>query len=777
MPPTDDPSSTPPTPDPGGSRQSDAASDAQLSGQSKTILPPGVQQGSGAFSASSMPDSIDGFRVVGLIASGGMGSVFEAVQETPRRRVALKMIRPDRTTPTLLARFQFEAQILARLRHPNIAQIYQAGTWHSPEGDVPYFAMEYIPAAMSVTEYVASNDLSLRDRLVLFMKICDAVHHGHLKGVVHRDLKPANILVTSSGEPKLIDFGVARATDSDQAAITQMTNVGQLIGTVQYMSPEQCDADPEDIDARSDVYSLGVVMYELLSDHLPYDLQGAALHEVVRVIKEDAPTSLSTLHAELAGDVETIARKALEKTRSRRYQSALEMRSDIGRFLDDEPILARPPSRMYLLSKFAKRHRALVACSCIIAVLVIGGLIATSIALSVITDQRNTLSAANTQLQAQVGMASTLGGDIYGRLQRIDASLDIRRDIADMVLERADALHEAGLDTALDPQARQALMHSRIRARMDVADVLGGCRGAYTNLGRPLDAAPLYAEAASLLEAWRSSDPDHPEATLILIELRTRDGDVRYLTGAVDRAAPHYQEAIDIGRDLMQRELAGPRHVQATSQAALRLADCHVDLDDLDEAVAAIRDARDILDAIAASDRTLGMQRDLALIVRREGFAVFERLEAGGDRDRARTAARPMYEDALAQFESLARAQPANGRAARDWAWALYYLAYLEAGGEHQPRGREAISMAIDLQVSQLQRNRQDADARADLLLMMEQCSALEPHLGGPPLMRSAGTRVLERLLPMMRQHPDDADLKRLIGRVEGLLQAHPGSP
>ncbi|MHC4992341.1 MAG: protein kinase domain-containing protein, partial [Planctomycetota bacterium] len=203
--------------------------------------------------------------------------------------------------------------------------------------------------------------VSLRERLALFIRVCGAVHHGHQKGIIHRDLKPSNILVDSSGEPKVIDFGVARATDSDLAVTTLQTDVGQLIGTLQYMSPEQCAADPHDLDTRSDVYALGVVLYELLCDQLPYDVSRAALHEAARVIREEAPARPSTINRTLRGDLETVALKALEKDRTRRYQSAVELAGDLERYLKDEPIVARRPSVGYQVKLFARRHKAAFA--------------------------------------------------------------------------------------------------------------------------------------------------------------------------------------------------------------------------------------------------------------------------------------------------------------------------------------------------------------------------------------------------------------------------------
>jgi WD40 repeat protein/predicted Ser/Thr protein kinase len=317
------------------------------------LLPPGLAR-------------IAHYRIVRLLGEGGMGAVYEAEQDRPRRRVALKVIRPGFASPALLKRLNHEAQILGRLHHPGIAQVYEAGL--ADDGQ-PFFAMELI-RGLPLDEYANRQGLDLTARVGLVARVADAVQHAHDQGVIHRDLKPANILVEEAGQPKVLDFGVARATGADLLTAAGLTRTGQLLGTPNYMSPEQVIADPAAIDRRADVYALGVILYELAAHRLPYRLDDRPLAEAARLILEQDPPRLGSLDPELRGDVETIVAKALEKDPARRYPSAVALAEDLRRWLAHEPILARPPSVLYHLRKFARRNKALV-----------GGVVATVVAL------------------------------------------------------------------------------------------------------------------------------------------------------------------------------------------------------------------------------------------------------------------------------------------------------------------------------------------------------------------------------------------------------------
>jgi len=325
---------------------------------------------------------IGSYRVVRLLGEGGMGMVYLAEQEQPiARQVALKIIKLGMDTRAVLARFQSETQALALMEHPNIAQVYEAG---SSANGRPYFVMEYVPG-IPITEYCDRHYLGTRQRLELFLQVANAAQHAHQKGVIHRDLKPSNILVMErDGEavPKIIDFGLAKATEKTFTEETVFTEAGVLIGTPEYMSPEQASPGGWDIDTRTDIYSLGVLLYELLIGTVPFEskhLRREGYDEIRRIIREDEPptpatrlvslgaqavgiaacraTDAGSLRKQVRGDLDWITMTAMAKDRNRRYASASELAADIARHLRDEPVMASPPSTSYRFNKFIRKHR------------------------------------------------------------------------------------------------------------------------------------------------------------------------------------------------------------------------------------------------------------------------------------------------------------------------------------------------------------------------------------------------------------------------------------
>ncbi len=320
---------------------------------------------------SSHPERIGAYRILRVLGWGGMGVVYLAEQDSPRRAVALKVLRADVATPARQARFEREAELLGRLHHPGLAQVYQAGWAETETGARPFFAMEYVEGKPLLV-HAEEEKLGLGERVALVRQIAEAVQHAHEHGVVHRDLKPSNVLVDAEGRPKVLDFGVARPL---VGAGERQTEPGQLVGTLAYMSPEQASGERAP-DPASDVYSLGVLLYELVTDRTPIPIEGLALHQAVRAIREEEPLPAGSLRRELRGDLEVILGKALEKEPARRYGSASELAADLGRFLEHRPILARPPSTAYLAWKLVRRHRALAgAFLALILVLSVGLLV------------------------------------------------------------------------------------------------------------------------------------------------------------------------------------------------------------------------------------------------------------------------------------------------------------------------------------------------------------------------------------------------------------------
>lgn len=314
-----------------------------------------------------IPDAVGDYLVVGVLGVGGMAVVYEALQDQPRRRVALKVMRRGLTRREAYLRFRFETEVLARLRHPGIAQIFEAGTAHLGSGGAaPFFAMEFIPDALPITAYADRHAMPLLARLEMFAAVCDAVHHGHQLGVIHRDLKPGNILVGADGRPKVIDFGVARSVEGGAEPITVADDERQVIGTLHYMSPEQCGAGTA-IDLRTDVYALGVCLYELACGRLPHDFSAVPLPAALHAITRDPPLRPREACPSVPADVEAIILRAIDKDPRRRYASAEALAADVRRYLDHQPVEATSPGPLHRFRLFARRNRALVSASVAVA--------------------------------------------------------------------------------------------------------------------------------------------------------------------------------------------------------------------------------------------------------------------------------------------------------------------------------------------------------------------------------------------------------------------------
>ncbi|WP_109485833.1 serine/threonine-protein kinase [Occallatibacter savannae] len=463
----------------------------------------------------SLPATIGRYRIVRLLGEGGMGAVYEAEQDQPRRSVALKVIRAAWASPELLRRFDQESQALGRLHHSGIAQIYEAGSAEGSFGIQPFFAMELINGKPLI-EYAEEHRLDTSRRLALMIQVCNAVQHAHQRGIIHRDLKPGNILVDESGQPKILDFGLAHATDSD-AEVTRQTDMGQLLGTLAYMSPEQVLADPAAVDTRTDVYALGVILYELLARRMPYTLS-RHLHEAVHTIQRVDPAPLSSVDPLYRGDIETIVAKALEKDKNRRYASAADLAADIKRYLQDEPITAKPASAGYQLKKFARRHKALVTgATAVFVVLVLGLVVSTWEAIrarqaekraeqqSQIAQAVNDFLRKDLLAQASTYNQSKTDPDLKVRTALDRAAARVEGRFANQPLVEASIRYTIGstyIDLGVYPEAERQMERALALRRRQLGEnnaetiaAMGSLAAVYERSGKIKQAEPLYAKA------------------------------------------------------------------------------------------------------------------------------------------------------------------------------------------------------------------------------------------------------------------------------------------
>lgn len=344
----------------------DAPSENPGADEKETLIssPATALDATSTVAAHSLPQQIGPYVPLRLLGEGGMGTVYLAEQQRPRRLVALKLMRSGHFSSELSERFRREAEFLGQLEHPGIARIFDAGEHATATARIAYLAMEYVDGT-GLREHCQNTAASDRERLRLVAQVARAVHHAHVRGVVHRDLKPGNVLVGKDGQPRVLDFGIALAL-GDAADPQRLTQLGELVGTLSYMSPEQIGGDTRRVDQRSDVYALGVILYELLCGEYPHALQNTSFIEAARIVSEQPPRGLAKRRPELAGDVDTLVMKALESDRDRRYQSAGDFADDIERYLDNRPILARPATAAYLTGKFFRRHRIATAAAAVV---------------------------------------------------------------------------------------------------------------------------------------------------------------------------------------------------------------------------------------------------------------------------------------------------------------------------------------------------------------------------------------------------------------------------
>ena len=531
------------------------------------------------------PQFIGPYRLLEKLGEGGMGQVWLAEQSAPvRRRVALKLIRTGIYDNALLQRFQAERQSLAIMDHPAIAKVFDAGT---TEAGQPYFVMEYVPG-LPITEYCDSKKLSIRQRIELFVQVCEGVQHAHQKAIIHRDIKPANILVVEvDGKPRpsIIDFGLAKAVTARVSGETLFTQAGAFLGTPGYMSPEQADPGVQDIDTRTDVYSLGVVLYVLLTGREPFDIAAwkkLPLDEVLRRLRDDdAPTPstrLSSAHEasraaasargtelrqlanELRGDLDWITMKAVEKDRNRRYGTPTELAADLRRYLENEPVMARPASAGYRLQKYVQRHRVAAVFTIVIAALLVSFGAVQAMQLRRITrerDRANRVSAFMTNMfklsdPTEVHASNVSTRDVLDKASKdIETSLSGDPEMQGQLMRvMGNAYKNMGLNDRAESLLEQAVQVDRRSFGPSNAETLAAISDLAWTLnqeGRIPEAEKLQREALHIEEQKLGADDP--------TTLGTKMG----LAVTLDQEGRH-EEAEKLARETLatQRRVLGP---------------------------------------------------------------------------------------------------------------------------------------------------------------------------------------------------------------------------
>ena len=624
------------------------------------------------------------YKLLQQIGEGGFGVVYMAEQTEPvRRKVALKVIKPGMDTRQVIARFEAERQALAVMDHPNIAKVLDAGTVgqvftpHSLEMQVdnllhagrPYFVMELV-RGIPITQYCDENSLSIRERLELFATVCQAIQHAHTKGIIHRDIKPTNVLVTrQDGQPvvKVIDFGVAKAMGQQLTDKTLFTEFAQMIGTPLYMSPEQAELSSTDIDTRSDIYSLGVLLYELLTGSTPVSkeqLKQAAIDEIRRIIREDEPpkpsTRISTAEAApsiaavrstepakltklVRGELDWIVMKALDKDRSRRYETASGFAADVQRYLADEPVQACPPSLWYRVRKFARRHKSPVVAASLVFLALVCGVIGTTWGLIraeqqrlVVERQRNELAERNRALQAAHEREHLLNERARQAIETVasEAAIDQLTREKELSPEQVSFLDKMiqyyaesaqGAAATEQERSRQARAYHRMgrmnqilgrsqdsenafrravairrqlaadfpnqpEIRLDLA-MSHNALGVLLSPPRMREAEAAYAEAQAILKQLAADYPTRPDYRQALAGIYNNLGNLFHETGRPKEAEDAHTEALAIRKQLAVESPTRPRIRRALAMSHSNLGWVFQTSQRLSEAEAAYREA------------------------------------------------------------------------------------------------------------------------------------------------------------------------------------------
>ncbi|MEQ8316979.1 MAG: serine/threonine-protein kinase [Phycisphaerales bacterium] len=735
----------------------------------------------GAFGDHLPPGSTLGdFEVVRVLGEGAMGVVYEARQAHPERMVALKVVRGGAASASLRRRFEHESAALARLQHPGIAAVYEAGFDRAT--GAPFFAMELVQGR-PLTAHAA--ELSLAQRVELLAQVADAVHHAHQRGVIHRDLKPGNILVDQQGRPRVLDFGIARLTADDGTAATIRTLPGQVVGTLAYMSPEQASGDAAAIDVRTDIYALGAVGYELLSGQLPLAVRDMPLAAALGAIQDDEPRRLGTLDKRLRGDLETIISTALEKDASRRYPSAAALADDLRRWLRDEPITARPATTLYQLRKFAKRRKGPVITGGVIAAMLVVASIV-SVAFGVHAQRQRTL--AEQRLVDVRALANTMLFDLHDLIEPLPGAIEARRRLVRTGLEYLDRLAQ---DAGKNPELLEELAEAYFR----IGDIQGNPRRA--NLGDAEAALASYATSIDLRRRLAEAVPSEA-STIALARTELAIAETLTSTPRADESADYAQRTLDtldgletnaadevrllaeqrLGTAMLNRGQPDEalEHFSRALEASERLAAggdpvlvrrLTIGLNEMgltlarlgraDEALPYLERSESLRAAAAeANPGSVRAQRDLALVQHRLG-------DVRGDMGEKDEAVR-LYASARDALAGIAQADSSDARAHFDWSVAEEKLANAQLRVDRIEEAKQGFANARDLRTNLADANPENRLYRMASAIAIERVAHCDRLRGNHDAARLGFHDAMAIARDGLEDNPSDVRLWTVLG-------------
>ncbi|MBM43910.1 MAG: hypothetical protein CMJ36_02710 [Phycisphaerae bacterium] len=645
------------------------------------------------FSKADAPKEIGPYKIIQVLGEGGFGIVYLAEQTKPvRRKVALKVIKPGMDTASVIARFESERQALAIMDHPGVAKVFNAGT---TDQGLPYFVMEYIKG-VPITVHCDRHKLDIRGRVGLMMQVCEAVLHAHQKGIIHRDLKPNNILVEyndSRALVKVIDFGIAKSLNQPLTEKTLFTREGQMIGTPEYMSPEQAEMTIQDIDTRSDIYSIGVILYQVLTGSLPFEaetLRSAGFAEIARIIREEDPPKPSTKYqtksedatdrsrtaAEqrmtdersltrlLRGDLDWIVMKCLEKERIRRYDSAGSLLADLQHYLDDEPVEAGPPSIAYKASKFARRHRgALVAASLILLVIIAGSIISTMFGISEARQRRiaeTERDAKSALLDVELAHSAGLSKLVDVLVQRVD-SLEETAGLARLQVEHLDRVRASTPDEDLE------VLQQLAKAYLELARNEWTARNPSFRDWKASEAA--LAESEQLLAVLNAAGASRAQVLYLQASIDTHRGDhARHELKDQDGAHAFYLSSLEGMEEAVKGDPGNEDFLFMMGMTFANLGSVEAKRGDHEAALEQYERYRETFAGLVSADSSNPLyQRNLAVALGRCGNSSGKLGDAAAERE--------LLQESLDVRRRLVERFPEQNRQLRDVALAHYFLA------------------------------------------------------------------------------------------------------